>query len=836
MNKISTLYFNELPMTISVADKPELNKKYPEPQYFKVREFKNFKNIIDTIISDQLPYSPVSFTTKRFDRYGYRSQENFGVAKYVCLDVDTPDISIKEVIANIKKHQYLAAVLPTQNHMKVKNGKEKCERFRVFIPLMEIVSSPLEYKLLCKKLSEEICNGFDDPKCHEGARFFYPTPKEHKDKVIYIEGDCFPDPVKLTDDELIECKKMELSKKKRTNYKKTSLVINDKNMSRYQKSINLSDSSYKISHFNESNGTFNLYRDENDKNPGAFMFKDDIKIFDNKGNKVENVNHTFDQITEATETKAMNLEVLRKETSDKVVDDLDITKEFNIIITSEGLGKSKLIPEYMEKFNAKRIVVVCKGYEQLYDKKALFKKNYPNLDVEIILGGERFLDKYDVHKDEWVWGQDENTGERYINLITTIRYSSIDDNAKGRAINEIDRYSDISSKEIPMDIILMVEDKLRMEAILKNNYCNDLIVWDEFNPSHWFQHRLATQYEQECGKFTPELYSQETWKGFHSTMISEQFNWFNKLKGKKIVLSTENKTIDYFNKHYNDVNIVDERNVFVAKNANIWSVHPGIVKRDNKEKLASAFRVNDFLMLGNGINSKINHVAMLGMNYHEILTEDNELVLVLNQPSPAELAPIMKNYGISDKEATILLMTDVLNQYFGRFNGYRDSVKFKSFDVLIPNNLINDILPNLRYVCPVHRNISGRFNKNKEPRLFEKILYTMTKELGYLKYQNSMLNLKSLYNKAINFVEEIKKEGTKLIGKLKGMKFYKFTEKQKDNGITNDDLNRYFYRYVKSYGIERAIKLLYSTFSERVLLKNMSNITVKYGQKVQFLA
>jgi len=804
----------------SMADHPMLNKNRKFPLYFKTTPYDSWEDFINEMINMRFSYTPSHFNPMDSkDGYGYRKKENFLATNIVGLDIDD-GITMESAINRLKELDYPAVVLPTKSHQIKKNDKPAMDRFRVLIPVSGLISSPPEYKLTCEKLSLEIVDGKSDPQCHEAARYFNPTPKKWKKSIVYIDGNNLPNPVTLSEEDLI-IYKTKIKKVKKKHNKSNSFNVSDKEINVFQKYLNNLNLKHTISHYNDSNNTFNLYRDKDDQGAGCFMFKNDIRIFDNKGNNVDTINHTFEQISEGLNNRKKDIEVLRKETQERILNGLKQDKDYNVIITSEGVGKSMLAPKYMEKFNKDRIIIVCKSYEQLLDKQKMYDKFFPDKKIKIIYGSEKILERHRIHYSEWIYGFDEETGEKYVNLVKTIQNSSANPEIIAEVLREVEEYKAIYDRKSKVDIILMVQDKLRVDVIKDRLISKkELILWDEFHPDHWFEDRLATKWEQDFqDKLDLKIYKYQTWQGFFSNMIHKSQRWFSKIKGHKIVLSTETKAIDFFKKfHENTSNIINEWNIFYAPTARIHSVNPGIVIKDgdHKEYTANAFRANNKIVIGNGIKSKINHVSMLGQNYHDRFTENDEVVLIINKPSPGELAPIMKNLEVDDHEATKILLTDVLNQYLGRFYGYRSAVKIKNLDIIIPSTVINEILPELRYVCDVSRNVTGRCHRTNKNRNFDKILYSIHKNLNYISYENNNLFLKSLHKIVEKFEEKIDKIGTDMANKFKGMKFYKFSKKQVELSASKIPLyirkaNERM-KYSNVYAKDKLTSILYSIF------------------------
>ena len=769
------------------------------PTIFKHKEFKNFEDFAQKMIKNQYKYSATIFSRN------YRKRDNFEFAQFIVLDVDSPDMSMSTVIRNIEYNGLSAGIITSKSHLKEKSGII-CDRYHIFVMLNDIPEKPEEYIATAKKLSKLICGGKDDIKCHDAARFFYPSPNSAKVKVI--KGDSLFDIVQLSDEDVVMMNRKAFCLRDEIEDKE---YITPKSLQTYQKYLNgKTGIDHIISHYNDSNDSLNLRRDKTDQNPGCFMMANDNRIFDGEDG-VKCTDFSYNQVTEAIRNDKFSLEDISTEVKGKVLRDIKPKVEFNIINTSEGLGKSSLVFDYIEKYKVPRAVIVCKSYGQVEDKKKTYNKFNPEKNIQVILGAEKFLDKYNVHENEWIWGTDKETNEKFISLRKTIEGSVICGEVKARAYDEIEYYAKVIAGDISVDLILMVEDKLRMEVLNKSNFCDEgLIIYDEFNHSHWFRDRVATDWEVNAYKFKEDrLYDQETWQGFHTKMIQEKNNYFTMLAGKKIILTTENQANRFFTHKYGKefVNIVEHKTVFISKKVTYHSVNRKLINKENKAYLAEAFKSNKFLLMGNGIQSKLNHVAMKGKNLHEVIKDGDRIVLILNQPSPAEIAPVMKNLSLNDHEATILLLADILNQYLGRCNGFRetkDMADFESFDVLLPQDYINEVLPMVRYVANIKRTITDLHMAKKrrtEPRMFDKIIHTAGRNAGVLRKTSARLYLASMNDKISRFLKDLQESGTKIISKFPNMRAFQFSKEQLSLGKSKieqlRDKNRYAAVYKK---------------------------------------
>lgn len=797
----------------SLAINKDLNKDPKNPLYFDMKIFDTFDKGINEIIKKQLSYNASFFVTD-INQSGRRGKDNYKASLYIFLDVDSPECTIEMVINRLKERGYYACILPTKSHQKLKNGI-LCDRFRIIFPLDEIIDSTTKYKMLCRKLSQEICDGKDDKHCHDASRFFYSSPINTKP--IYIEGKEgvkieISSKYELEDIEEEELQDKNITQKDIRKYWDFSGIQIFDVLNKHFVEIGLK---YKVAWFNKSNQTFNLYRDDKDKNPGCFIYANSNIIHDNNGKKIP-IFYSPAQLIEAKEDNS-NLELERDSRFESIKEKLNQNKhkDYNIILSSEGLGKSLLVPKYKYIYGVDRVILLCKSYEQLDNKQKMFKEKFPKLKTVIIKGGEKLLRDYTISEGEWEYNPpDLETGEIYINLKRTIENSSISPEKKRVALDEIYYYEKITNREIKdIDIILMVEEKLRTEVLIKHNFCdnNELIIWDEFHFESWIKDRVVQDKDFRVKSNMLKIFEQETWnEHFKVKMIeSKNWDWRKLLTGKKIVLTTENIVNIFFKKKFlsEQFNIIDERVTFKINNVHLWSVAPTLMRKTNgnKEKLATGLRLNGFTVMGNGINSKINNVTMKGQNYHDRFTNEEELVLLLTQPAPEEIASLMRNLDLSSEEATLEIMRANINQYIGRCNGFRNNLKIKSFNILIPNNLFNDILIESRYICPIKKvrdksKKENAFNLNSHPKI-EKIIYTLEVHYKIRTIINKKLFLSSFIDKVKYFIDNIHIELQKKITTMRNFLFYKekkLTTFNKKRDLLNTYCPHVIYREIKN--------------------------------------
>jgi len=515
----------------------------------------------------------------------------------------------------------------------------------------------------------------------------------------------------------------------------------------------------------------------------------------------DELRYTDEQIAIADDIAGQSLEDVRAKIKISIIDELDISKEWNIIVTPEGLGKSGLVPEYIKKFEAGRIVLLCKSYEQIADKKRMYNEFFPDLEVECIPSNEKFLDSYHILKNEWLYEKDEKTGETYVNVTETIKQSEIHPSIKSQALFQKEYFDSIIADTTHKDIVLMTEDKLKAEVLYKKNFrgAKELFCWDEFNQDNWFEwnHLSEIKYKMLKNVAEHKIIDQPTWSdAFNVRMIHNQI-FTDFMEGRKIVLSTEKKAMLYFTaKNPDDVNVVYEDVVFHTPSVNIIAVNPGMIKKkdDRKKNLAMSYRVNGFSVWGNGVESTVNNTTMLGQNYHDRIKPDEKIILILSEPCPEQIAPLMKNLGVNDHDATIIYMSDILNQYLGRCNGFRD-IKRQSFDVIISNKWAKKIITFSRYICNIIRGVKVMEKSNgdghfKQLNMSDKmskalqIIHTIGANINLCAKLNGVFmhtlksNVQELRSKIVNptgrYIGELR-------NKLKNLWCYKFPVKDMAN-------------------------------------------------------
>jgi len=699
---------------------------------------------------------------------GIRISTKFKAAALVVLVLDPEEISITESIRRIKEKGVSTFILTNQD--KLKNGNVEDNYYAVFL-LSDLITTSLEYKATCQMLSNEIFDGRDIKTYHNSEKLI---PALDKDGQMFtFDTNNYTDPCKPT--KLIVKKREALGKKENPSYSFEAISI-------YKKYIKSCKLPHVIVDYSKKRGTLSIYKNRKMQksldSTDCFMFHDDNMIYNTKGEKISFVPFSLKQIAGALETSRKGIEPLRKSTLENIVESLNIEKEYNLVITSEGLGKSSLVNHFKTAFNRKRAIVLCKSYDQIKGKQKLYNKLFPNMTSVIIPSIDRLLNKYGI--SERIFVTDPETGERYLSFRASVDASSLIQQEKVYIFAEKDKYDKISAGSIHFDIILMTEEKLKMEVIMKRTFCRpeELIIFDEFNPEQWFMKRVAT--EDEIRMMPQKIFYQETWTDFNVAMIREDINWLNLVNGKKIVLSTEDKAILYFDKYFKkETNLIDRRKIFkTTNNVKIRSVAPKLIstKDDRKKKVNISFLSNDYLCMGNGINSKLNNVSLLGQNLHGDI-DNKKIIHFLTQPCPQEIAPLMANLDLMSDEATILKMSDTANQIIGRHQGFRNQIKIKSMDILIPNNLIYKILPHFRYVSRVKKTFDDKED------MVDRILSTLSSLIGGQRV-NSELFLHSLKDKVSKTIKCIETKGTAVIAKISSFKFFKFPKELIELGNT----------------------------------------------------
>lgn len=481
----------------------------------------------------------------------------------------------------------------------------------------------------------------------------------------------------------------------------------------------------------------------------------------------------FKQVTSALKVKYLGTEPIRENILNKVIDGINIESNINVVLTSEGAGKSKLTKSFLQKFGVERVLCLFKSHKQLQDKKRLFDKFYPELKTIIIPGIERLLNKYGIK--ERVYVRDPVSGELYLSFKESVMSSKVTGEVKHAAFKEKRELDDVISGETKVDIILTTEKRFEIGVVCQGIFRNDVVIFDEFHADSWFIHKLATDKELKPKKKDDivELFSQESWDNFYNKMytVPERKDWKHYFKGKMIILSTEEKVPSYF-KNVPDVNIVNVRIPFLVKeSANIKYLvtSAGVLNKDNKQKVAMAFRANDYIVVGNGINSTENNVTILGQNKHEDW-DGKKIAVLVTKPCPEEVAVQRANIpGISAEEAITMIVSDTVNQILGRCNGFRENVNIKEMVILVPKDLMNKIKLDLRYIAPVIRTMVD------DECLAERIVHTMTVEISGFK-KNPYLYLTSLNDKITKLVNNIIKHGKAVIRNTPSMKYFKWCD------------------------------------------------------------
>lgn len=798
LSELEEKYLDEKRNIFSFASFDKESGKFPTTflHHIKKEEDELFEMgaILHVATELQLAYSTI-----RFKNY-YRCKKNFHSANIIMLDMDNPGkkYTIEKTINKLNKLKIFASIITSKSHNVQKGNSPACDRFHILIPVASIITNPDSYIKTAKVLSQLIFNGKDDNACHDAARFFFPSPIDAKTYNVIGEDFKYFTPIEIQK-EFIEKKNRVLIPSQKTSYIDVPL-LNDY----CDKYIKTTNPQLRISHFNGSNGTINLHRNLCDKNPGLFMFIDDNRIFDDVGNRVHVVEYSFDQIVKAEESKRIGIDVLRTTIKNTSLNTTSPEVEYNVLLTSEGLGKSTLIPDLKQKFNAKRIIIACKSYEQLNGKIQLLQKNNPELSIEVIPSTEKLLQKWDVKARRY--SVDEETGHRYLSFKLSVDAdTSLMSHKKYEAIKDKQYFDSVLMEEIHKDLVFMTEDKLKTEVLVKRHLLHEpLIIFDEFNSDLWFSVREPKDYEKSCLKLHEKIFSIETWPGAVVDLIKEDISWYSLTRGNKIILSTEDKVVLFFKKKIKPekLNIIDERTTFYTEKTLFRSIKAKILNSQNKNILSHGLNVNDYLTVGNGINSRLNNVSVLGQNYHEEF-EGQKISVLVTQPCPQELAVLMSNLEITSEEATLLKMIDTTNQIIGRCQGFRSEVNIKSMEVLFPDNLINEILPRLRYIAPVVRTHDNQNN------IVDRIIHTLYHKICNFQADNSLL-LTSLLSRISQLRSDIIEQGSSLIEKVKALKYFNFKNK------LIESLQSDLFDFLSKSSNEKDLLDLYSDFYQSI--------------------
>lgn len=737
----------------------------PHPNNFELTVSK-IKDIIPHLTSGKA-YSFSSF------KDGKRSINNYSGSHAIVLDMDKPGkiYTIEKVKHKLIKHKIPAIIITSKSHQKKKNDNPPCDRYHIIV-FTPIIKNKDNYKTTAKEISKLIFNEKDDTSCHECSRMFFSSPSDAEVYFIYDKDfSLFPEKEADTSIKL---------KTSRTIHSLSSTTISEEVFDEFQRHINDCGLKYKISHYNETNGTINFFRDKDDSKPGCYMFLENNKIYDDSYDVVDTTIYSLKQIHEANTNNKIDLEELRQLHLKKMLDGIDINCRINLLKSSEGAGKSTLITKIKDKFNVERSVILFKSYEQLEDKKVLFKKHHPNLNIDIAYGTDKILSLNGIDVNDYkikkliIYSKDLETGVRYIDLEKTLEKLNLDPRLSQK-IWDMKRRSDaLCSNGIEIDILLMVEDKFKVEVLLKGSMVKEkLIIFDEFYSNTWFAYRGLTSYETMNAtvrtKLGPNIEFQEAWEGVFVDVVKEKKHWYDFFQGNIVILSTEEVASDYIKKNIPNGNIIDITTTFYTDNNkfNFWSIQPKMLNRENKQKLSIAFISNGYYNLGDGIQSNYNNVNMRGKNMF-VQFKDKSLNVVASHPHPSEIAIYRKNLNLTSDEARDMIMIDNINQQLGRVAGFRHLVNPKEVNVFIPNNIIYNISPKLRYITKSIHKTPTNIDK-----ISHRIISTLQSKIcGYA--SNSDMYLNSLGARVSRVAEVIlkktKEEAIKLIPALSSIK------------------------------------------------------------------
>src|SRR4030065_1659334 len=663
----------------------------PHPNNFELTVSK-IKDIIPHLTSGKA-YSFSSF------KDGKRSINNYSGSHAIVLDMDKPGkiYTIEKVKHKLIKHKIPAIIITSKSHQKKKNDNPPCDRYHIIV-FTPIIKNKDNYKTTAKEISKLIFNEKDDTSCHECSRMFFSSPSDAEVYFIYDKDfSLFPEKEADTSIKL---------KTSRTIHSLSSTTISEEVFDEFQRHINDCGLKYKISHYNETNGTINFFRDKDDSKPGCYMFLENNKIYDDSYDVVDTTIYSLKQIHEANTNNKIDLEELRQLHLKKMLDGIDVND-----------------------YKIKKLIIYSKDLE---------------------------------------------TGVRYIDLEKTLEKLNLDPRLSQK-IWDMKRRSDaLCSNGIEIDILLMVEDKFKVEVLLKGSMVKEkLIIFDEFYSNTWFAYRGLTSYETMNAtvrtKLGPNIEFQEAWEGVFVDVVKEKKHWYDFFQGNIVILSTEEVASDYIKKNIPNGNIIDITTTFYTDNNkfNFWSIQPKMLNRENKQKLSIAFISNGYYNLGDGIQSNYNNVNMRGKNMF-VQFKDKSLNVVASHPHPSEIAIYRKNLNLTSDEARDMIMIDNINQQLGRVAGFRHLVNPKEVNVFIPNNIIYNISPKLRYITKSIHKTPTNIDK-----ISHRIISTLQSKIcGYA--SNSDMYLNSLGARVSRVAEVIlkktKEEAIKLIPALSSIK------------------------------------------------------------------
>ncbi len=525
-----------------------------------------------------------------------------------------------------------------------------------------------------------------------------------------------------------------------------------------------------------------------------------------------------EQIQTAVSNADEGIENVRERLLTECLSELKTESFVNVILTPEGLGKSKMVFKFIEKYGVDRGILLCKSYDQIKNKQKTYRKYNPDKTTVLIIGTERLLKKHGIDEKSFVHCIDPKTKMPYLSFNKTVEAADIKPNIKKKLYDEKKYQDDVADKKIKVDLLLMTEDKFRVEVILNKRFCNELVIADEFNPDFFFHFKVlpANGPTKEIKLMKPEYSSQEAWTNLNVNMyeIPEKFHWDTYFDGKMIILSTEEKVKSYF-KYNPHINIIDKRTTYFCEpKVFIYSVKSKLLNQNNKAKLALAGWANGYIVVGNGINSKDNNVSLLGQNKHD--DWQNKPIKVLSTvPSPYEVAELRSNIpGLSSEDAITMKMSDTLNQLMGRCCGHRNEVGVEELHVLIPDNQINKILPNLRYVSQVIRTMTDGKNE------MERTIHTLTTDIMDYKKHATLYDA-SLSKRIEDLVKLMYEKGSSIVKKFKTMKFFKWSKELIEKG--KSELQKAMDRFHKADSYNSFIKAPCNIYSD---LFNMSDISI----------
>lgn len=313
-------------------------------------KFNHFNGIVSFPINtpEKEIVNIITECTKNYNHSGHifhnGKRSNYDWSKTNLIMVDCDDgLLIKDVQKILDEKNINYIIVPSKSHQVEKYGKTT-DRFHVYIPTnSDIYDSQIFYNNIqwfIKLFSA-------DKQASDRARFFGPNPHLTKDKVIIQWNNKFHDPHSVP---VVDQQTSQISPPIIRSSNPESNRLFDKKFQIFLKHVKNLHPTLRFSHYNESNGSLNFWRNTKDNNPGLFLLKNSRFIQDKAKDAHYELQWTLEDFMsmEKTDFDATHKKIVDYLTKLQEKNSQDPKHQFTIVKTNEGAGKSRAVNDVIQ--------------------------------------------------------------------------------------------------------------------------------------------------------------------------------------------------------------------------------------------------------------------------------------------------------------------------------------------------------------------------------------------------------------------------------------------------------------------------------------------------------